>query len=168
MHNLWPALLLLLLLVILATRLRMRSMLQDRERQEKQEKAQQDPKQVAASTAEKAPVDEKLASEEEARLKQAFTLQAEINALSAEFAALQEGLQKNEAIDRECVILKEQLRIAQSYASELMRFVMAPYQDAQSRPYYVPTQEQASWAFTAAKLTLGFAKNRIRSIKSMA
>jgi len=121
--------------------------------------------------------DDKLASDHTGQLKQALALRSAINALEAEFSALQENLPKglhenqqdpqSKEIAHECMIAREQLRITQSYCNELMRFVMAPFQDAASRPYYVPTQDQAAWAFTAAKLTLGFAQNRIRSIKSI-
>ena len=187
MHSLWPLAIALIVLVALLTRLRANKLLDEQhQRQAAADRARlkaplplapTGPITPTAPTAPNEPTvqkDETFAQEHEGQLKQALALRSQINALEAEFSALQEELKdrlqdtltpQNKALAQECTIAREQLRIAQSYCNELMRFVIAPFQDASSRPYYVPTQDQANWAFTAAKLTLGFAKNRIRSIK---
>jgi hypothetical protein len=114
--------------------------------------------------------DNKFSQDEAEQLRQALSLSTDIKKLESDFMSisgrLPEAAQdapdeaRSSARKRECTIITEQLRIAKSYANELMRFAMAPYQatpDAQ----HTPSFNDASWAFTAAHLTLRFARARV-------
>jgi hypothetical protein len=121
----------------------------------------------AEDLAEKQPV-YKFAADENTQIKQALALSAAIRDMEDRFqivlARFPEAT-RNDAIKRECDIVTEQLRITRSYEDELLRFVFSwRGRSSLSSNTYRPTIAQATWALTAANLTLDFASARIAAL----
>ena len=120
-----------------------------------------------------APAESKFASVDqvEEQFKQTLTLSASIRELEDRFHNLQvreAQSTRSESVKREFVILAEQLRIARSFENELLRHVFSwrggSSSDSNFASNYRPTHAQATWAYTAANLTISFAGARLQAL----
>ncbi|MBU6450928.1 MAG: hypothetical protein KGS72_04060 [Cyanobacteria bacterium REEB67] len=96
------------------------------------------------------------------QIRQVIALNAAIRQVQSNYSASCQRLQL-ERNNPQCVIIDEQMRIAASYAAEVSRYAFSWVSD---KSFYRPTFAQASWAFTAAHLSLSFAGARVLNLSA--